>query len=71
MPKSVLSLTHVRITNGVQDGANITVHCKFNDDDFGVHILAFYDTYEGVFHPNIWQPTRYHCQFQWHDPVMV
>ncbi|KAL2346164.1 hypothetical protein Fmac_000164 [Flemingia macrophylla] len=59
--------THVRITNTLEGGLDLTVHCKSKDDDIGeqhLHSNAFFDF---QFATNIFGTTLFYCSFQWED----
>ncbi|TYI84171.1 hypothetical protein E1A91_D05G345600v1 [Gossypium mustelinum] len=55
----------VLIYNYLQNGTDLTVHCKSKDDDLGVHLLAFRNYYEFKFRPNLFGTTLFYCSMQW------
>ncbi|TYI32611.1 hypothetical protein ES332_A04G076100v1 [Gossypium tomentosum] len=59
----------VLIYNYLQNGTDLTVHCKSKDDDLGVHLLAFRNYYESKFRPNLFGTTLFYCSMQW-DGIM-
>ncbi|XP_062104482.1 S-protein homolog 5-like [Humulus lupulus] len=56
----------VVIRNNLGD-FDLSVHCKSKDDDLGVHILRFNETYSFRFKPNFWGTTLFFCGFRWAD----
>ncbi|KAF4355339.1 hypothetical protein F8388_026609 [Cannabis sativa] len=56
----------VKTTNGIVD-TDLTLHCKSKDDDLGVQLLHYNDSFQFSFTPNIWETTLFYCSFQWKD----
>ncbi|WKA06274.1 hypothetical protein VitviT2T_024183 [Vitis vinifera] len=62
---------HVRLTNLLGPGSSVTIHCQSKDDDLGVHVLPFKDSFEWSFKPNfLVLTTLFFCKIQWQDKVM-
>ena len=55
----------LRITNDLGNGLDLNLHCKSQDDDLGVHVLASHQFFEFSFRPNFWSSTLYFCRFWW------
>ncbi|PRQ36953.1 putative plant self-incompatibility S1 [Rosa chinensis] len=58
---------HVEIINDLGPNTCLTIHCKSKDDDLGVHLLHFQETYWINFKINIFGGTLFFCSFQWPD----
>lgn len=56
---------HLRVTNELGNGLDLTVHCKSKDDDLGEQILLSERYFEFVFRPNTWATTLFFCTMQW------
>ncbi|RDX68504.1 S-protein-like 2, partial [Mucuna pruriens] len=56
---------HVKITNSLEDGADLYLHCKSADNDLGVKILHPNASYGWSFSINFFATTLFHCSFQW------
>ena len=63
VPKS--PLTTVIVTNELQGGRDLLLHCKFADDDLGVQHLHPHDNFSWSFKNNFFRTTLFHCSFQW------
>ena len=62
---------HVRLTNLLGSGSSLTIHCQSKDDDLGVHVLVFKDSFEWSFKPKFFIPsTLFFCKLQWQSKVM-
>ncbi|KAL2330048.1 hypothetical protein Fmac_017629 [Flemingia macrophylla] len=61
----VLGKTHVKITNTLEGGLDLTVHCKSKDDDIGVQYLHPNASFGFSFKPNFFGTTQFYCSFQW------
>ena len=62
---------HVQLTNLLGSGSSLTIHCQFKDDDLGVHVLVFKDSFEWSFKPNFFIPsTLFFCKIQWQSKLM-
>lgn len=57
--------THVRITNDLPDNMKLNVHCKSKEDNLGVHVVSYLNSYEFSFIPNIWGTTQFYCSMAW------
>ncbi|EEF44294.1 conserved hypothetical protein [Ricinus communis] len=55
----------VIITNDLNQGLDLSVHCKSKEDDLGVHILPPHNNYQFEFQPNFWGVTQFFCGFTW------
>ena len=53
------------IGNDLNQGVDLTIHCKSKDNDLGVHRLAYVEDFEFKFRPNVWGTTQYYCSMQW------
>src|ERR1044072_44058 len=62
---SVRSKKHITVSNNLEGGLDLTIHCKSRDDDLGVHVLHTSETFEWSFTPNFWGTTLFYCSFQW------
>ncbi|KAL7181501.1 hypothetical protein ACSBR1_040402 [Camellia fascicularis] len=60
-----LEKVHVYLTNQLQPGKILNVHCKSKDDDLGPHQLSFNQTYEWTFHNNFFDTTLFWCKMGW------
>lgn len=58
---------HIRITNKIDPGVDLTFECKSRDDDFGKKVLHYNTYWEFQFRPNFWGTTRYYCWFAWRN----
>ncbi|KAJ4965070.1 hypothetical protein NE237_016919 [Protea cynaroides] len=52
---------HVRITNQLSEGMDLTIHCKSKDNDLGVHQLAYNASFPWSFDDN----ALYNCHVEW------
>lgn len=59
--------THVYISNQLEPGKVLTVHCRSKDDNLGEHHLAFTQEYTWSFHTNIFDTTLFWCYFAWQN----
>ncbi|KAL7003701.1 hypothetical protein U1Q18_004850 [Sarracenia purpurea var. burkii] len=62
--KASRDVMHVRVTNQLEKGLNLSLHCKSKDDDLGIHVLQNQEFYEWSFRNNIWGTTRFYCYLQ-------
>ncbi|MBA0692676.1 hypothetical protein Goari_010213 [Gossypium aridum] len=60
---------HVLIYNDLQNGADLTIHCKSKNDDLGVHLLTYRNDYEFKFRPSILLDTWFYCSMQWNGTM--
>ncbi|KAG4202105.1 hypothetical protein ERO13_A05G319342v2 [Gossypium hirsutum] len=56
---------HVLIYNDLQNGTDLTIHCKSKNDDLSVHLLTYRNDYEFKFRPSILLDTWFYCSMQW------
>ncbi|KAG6629847.1 S-protein homolog 3-like [Carya illinoinensis] len=57
---------HVRISNELDVGLDLKLHCKSEDNDLGEHLLHYNDSYyEFSFRPNLFGETLFYCSFEW------
>ncbi|KAG2671053.1 hypothetical protein I3760_14G114700 [Carya illinoinensis] len=57
---------HVRISNELDLGIDLQLHCKSRDDDLGEHLLHYNDSYyEFSFRPTYFGSTLFYCSFSW------
>ena len=61
----LLAKTHVRLTNKLGKGIDLSLHCKSNDTDFNQTLLHYGEYFEFVFRPYFWGTTRFFCWFHW------
>ncbi|KAK8526976.1 hypothetical protein V6N13_084848 [Hibiscus sabdariffa] len=59
------TMTHVKITNKIQAGKDLIVHCKSKDDDLGVRVVPYGSNFEFKFHPSFFGVTLFFCGMQW------
>ncbi|EEF44290.1 conserved hypothetical protein [Ricinus communis] len=59
------SKTLVRITNEMDGGLDLTIHCKSRNDDLGAQLLHPQGSFEFHFRVNFWETTQYYCSFHW------
>ncbi|CAI0559509.1 unnamed protein product [Linum tenue] len=55
----------VTITNALQSRAQVKLHCKSKDDDLGIRMLRYDDSFHFGFRPNIFFTTLFYCSFEW------
>ena len=49
----------------------LTIHCQSKDDDLGVHVLSYNNSFEWSFYPNFFvMNTLFFCKIQWQDKIM-
>ncbi|ESR33732.1 hypothetical protein CICLE_v10006408mg [Citrus x clementina] len=61
--------TYVQITNKLETGEDLTLHCKSKDDDLGEHVLHKDESYNFSFCRNVFGETLYFCSFEWSGKV--
>nr|KYP64440.1 hypothetical protein KK1_019037 [Cajanus cajan] len=64
---SLFPTIHVRVTNTLEGGLDLTVHCKSGDDDIGVQFLHPNAFFQFKFHINFFGTTLFFCGFRWKD----
>lgn len=57
--------TTVKITNTLDGGMDLTLHCKSKNDDLGVHVLQYQGYFQFHFGPSYWGKTLFYCSFSW------
>ena len=55
----------MKISNDLENGLVLNLHCQSKDDDPGVHALSEGDEFEINFHPNYWGNTLFYCSMDW------
>ncbi|XP_073220688.1 S-protein homolog 3-like [Cicer arietinum] len=55
----------VSITNRLETGKDLTVHCKSADDDLGVRVLKFDEYFHWFFENSFIGRTQFYCSFKW------
>lgn len=60
---------HIKITNNLGNGLDLTHHCKSREDDLGEHLLHQEKTYSFSFRPNIFGKTLFYCSVSWNGQV--
>lgn len=60
---------HIKITNKLGNGLDLTLHCKSKEDDRGEHLLHEEKSYSFSFIPNIFGSTLFYCSFKWSGQV--
>ncbi|WZY76657.1 hypothetical protein YC2023_023041 [Brassica napus] len=55
----------VKITNKLDGGLKLTLHCKSKDDDLGVQTLAPNNSWSFKFKPAFFGGTLFFCNFNW------
>ncbi|ESW11840.1 hypothetical protein PHAVU_008G062800 [Phaseolus vulgaris] len=61
--------SHVSVTNSLEGGVDLALHCKSADDDLGVQILSPNSSFVWSFTVNFFSSTLFHCAFQWNDVI--
>ncbi|PRQ36951.1 putative plant self-incompatibility S1 [Rosa chinensis] len=56
---------HVEIINDLGPNTDLTIHCKSKNDDLGVHLLHFQESYWINFKVKLFGGTLLFCSFQW------
>ncbi|CAJ1978878.1 unnamed protein product [Sphenostylis stenocarpa] len=59
--------TTVIVTNNLEDGQDLLLHCQSADDDLGMQHLRPNASFSWSFHVNVIGTTLFHCSFQWKD----
>ncbi|KAM6544730.1 hypothetical protein CsatB_025466 [Cannabis sativa] len=57
----------VEIRNNLEENVQLKVHCKSKDDDLGIRILNFNESFSFTFLRNIFQTTLFFCGFRWEN----
>ncbi|GAV86444.1 Self-incomp_S1 domain-containing protein [Cephalotus follicularis] len=55
----------VVVTNYLNGGLDLTIHCKSKNDDLGVLVLHPHNDFEFSFRPNFWGTTLIYCSMSW------
>ncbi|KAF8074295.1 hypothetical protein N665_1115s0011 [Sinapis alba] len=56
---------HVVITNRINTGVTLILHCRNKEKDFGIRAVQFLQSFDFSFHVNFRKTTRYTCTFNW------
>ncbi|KAK0584845.1 hypothetical protein LWI29_019611 [Acer saccharum] len=64
-PEEFHVTVHVQVINDIGAGSDLTVHCKSKDDDLGVCILPFQQSFEFHFHKSVFSTTQFYCSMAW------
>ncbi|ESR33798.1 hypothetical protein CICLE_v10007106mg [Citrus x clementina] len=60
---------YVQITNKLENGEDLTLHCKSKDNDLGEHVLHKDESYNFSFCQNVLAETLFFCTFEWSGQV--
>ncbi|KAK8997097.1 hypothetical protein V6N11_020590 [Hibiscus sabdariffa] len=66
---ALFAKTHVLIYNDIGTGTQLAVHCKSKDDDLGLYVLVYRQSYEFSFHRDFFLKTLFFCNMQWNGTV--
>ncbi|KAE9600928.1 putative plant self-incompatibility S1 [Lupinus albus] len=66
---SALTYRHVYIRNDLGNGTLLRIHCKDQNNDFGVQKLNYKEEFKFQFKPNFWGTTLYFCALAWDRKV--
>ncbi|RZC48194.1 hypothetical protein C5167_041149 [Papaver somniferum] len=58
----------VTVTNDIDPGIALTIHCWSSDDDFGFHTLYYRQNFLWRFKVNLFRSTKFVCDSSWYDP---
>ncbi|CAI0383162.1 unnamed protein product [Linum tenue] len=61
----VKAKTWVVITNELEGGRELKIHCKSGNDDLGFHVLRQHDWFQWHFRPNYFDNTLFFCAMDW------
>ncbi|CAL1410410.1 unnamed protein product [Linum trigynum] len=53
------------LENDVEGVQNITIHCRSNEDDLGVHVLEPHQSFQRELLNSLFIPNLYYCRFDW------
>ncbi|CAN6571385.1 unnamed protein product [Malus baccata var. baccata] len=56
---------HVKITNSLEKGQTLNLHCKSGDDDLGLQTLPPNASFQFHFKPSFITVTKFYCSFEW------
>ena len=63
---TVCEAVDLKITNNLENGSVLTIHCKSKNDDLGIHALRIGGTFEFHFEPRFLFPTtQFYCSMDW------
>nr|KYP64438.1 hypothetical protein KK1_019035 [Cajanus cajan] len=62
---NVLGKVHVSVTNDLHGKAELALHCKSKNDDLGVQLLKYGETFSWKFNKNFFGGTQFYCSFLW------
>ena len=60
-----LPRVYMKVSNDLENGLDLTIHCKSKDDDLGVHALPKGGTFEFNFKPNFYATTQFYRIMDW------
>ncbi|TKY65446.1 Plant self-incompatibility S1 [Spatholobus suberectus] len=69
--RHVLAKTHVSITNNLEENQDLNLHCKSADDDLGMQVLHFNQTFAWSFGVSVFWNTQFYCSFLWKNAPIV
>ncbi|KAE8659936.1 hypothetical protein F3Y22_tig00116959pilonHSYRG00018 [Hibiscus syriacus] len=55
----------VTIRNDLENRKDLIIHCKSKDDDLGVHVLSYKESYDFRFVPHLLGRTLFFCRMTW------
>jgi hypothetical protein len=59
----------VIIVNALEGNLDLTIHCKSADDDLGIHLLHYNDSFSWRFNNNFFNTTLFYCSFKWNNEI--
>ena len=59
------SKVHMKITNDLENGLVLNLHCQSKDNDLGVHALSKGEAFLFVFRPSFGGHTLFYCSMDW------
>jgi len=65
------SHTNVYITNNLDGGEDLNIHCKSKDDDLGQHVLHINQDFKISFGNKLFFGTLFFCSFQWENGPLL
>jgi len=61
----------VLITNTLNGKEALNLHCKSKNNDLGLHVVNFNETFDWKFKPSAFADTLFFCSFQWGNTSLV